>query len=71
MSIRGSYYYFAGYGPSPTDLLPTETPFLPQTSNPGSRAGSLYHELRDAQQYSRMGVDYLKFDDWWVRVNMG
>jgi hypothetical protein len=29
----------------------------------GSRMGSLYHESRDAKQYSRMGVDYLKFDD--------
>ena len=29
----------------------------------GSRAGSLYHEVRDAAQYARMGVDYVKWDD--------
>jgi alpha-galactosidase len=29
----------------------------------GSRAGSLYHERRDAQTFADWGVDYLKFDD--------
>ena len=29
----------------------------------GSRAGSLYREAKDAQQYASWGVSYLKFDD--------
>eukprot|EP00040_Diaphanoeca_grandis_P031936 m.192325 g.192325 ORF g.192325 m.192325 type:complete len:645 (-) comp32461_c0_seq1:111-2045(-) len=29
----------------------------------GLRAGTLYHELSDAQQFAAAGVDYLKYDD--------